>query len=420
MTEHHTILGGKVHVYKRPHSSFWQCSSFFAGKNRRTSTKEDSLSRAKEIAEDWYLRLRGKLRGGEIKSEKTFREVSEHYLREFDIMTQGQRNQRYVEGQHWRSTGRLVPFFGDLGISEITAGKIQEYRLQRYQEALKKNGKPPAHSTMHQEIVTLRQTLKTALRHGWLDRLPDFSEPYRKSPKISHRAWFSLEEYKQLYNATRKRAQEPKRRGFKWETEQLHDYVLFAVNTGLRPDEAWRLQFRDVTIVYEEDLKKTILEIVVRGKRGVGYCKSTPGAVLPFKRLRSRLRPARVYGANAPTGTSETSVVPNGQWRTPEPTDLLFPKWQRELFKTILDEEKLRIDREGQPRTAYSLRHTYICLRLMEGADIYQIAKNCRTSVEMIEKYYASHIKTSLNAVAINVMRPKKRKAKEVSVTDVA
>jgi hypothetical protein len=46
----------------------------------------------------------------------------------------------------------------------------------------------------------------------------------------------------------------------------------------------------------------------------------------------------------------------------------------------------------------------------MEGADIYQIAKNCRTSVEMIEKYYAAHIKTMLDAAAINVMRPKKRK----------
>jgi hypothetical protein len=34
----------------------------------------------------------------------------------------------------------------------------------------------------------------------------------------------------------------------------------------------------------------------------------------------------------------------------------------------------------------------------MDGADIYQIAKNCRTGVEMIEKYYASHIKTSLDA----------------------
>ena len=50
----------------------------------------------------------------------------------------------------------------------------------------------------------------------------------------------------------------------------------------------------------------------------------------------------------------------------------------------LLKEKDLKFDREGNPRTAYSLRHTYICLRLMEGADIYQIAKNCRTSIEMI------------------------------------
>jgi hypothetical protein len=66
----------------------------------------------------------------------------------------------------------------------------------------------------------------------------------------------------------------------------------------------------------------------------------------------------------------------------------LFPgAGQRELFNTILDEEELKLDRDGKRRTAYSLRHTYICLRLMEGADIYQIAKNCRTSVEMIENF---------------------------------
>ena len=103
--------------------------------------------------------------------------------------------------------------------------------------------------------------------------------------------------------------------------------------------------------------------------------------------------------------------------RLPEPTDLIFPKWQRELFKTILDEENLRFDREGRPRTAYSLRHTYICLRLMEGADIYQIAKNCRISVEMIEKFYAAHIKNMIDAAAVNVRRdaanaaPSKRRA---------
>jgi integrase len=163
-------------------------------------------------------------------------------------------------------------------------------------------------------------------------------------------------------------------------------------NTGLRPDEAARLQFRDVTIVEDAGSRETILEIEVRGKRGVGYCKSTTGAVRPFERLRDR---------------NIARKAQQVQEQQAQPTDLIFPKTHRELFNTILKEEKLKTDREGQARTAYSLRHTYICLRLMEGADIYQIANNCRTSVEMIEKYYASHIKTSLDAAAINIRKKK-------------
>ncbi len=75
-----------------------------------------------------------------------------------------------------------------------------------------------------------------------------------------------------------------------------------------------------------------------------------------------------------------------------------FPGYHRALFNEILGELDLKTDREGNERTSYSLRHTYISMRLMEGADIYQVAKNCRTSVEMIEKYYASHIKDRLDA----------------------
>jgi hypothetical protein len=51
-------------------------------------------------------------------------------------------------------------------------------------------------------------------------------------------------------------------------------------------------------------------------------------------------------------------------------------------------------------------------MRLMEGADIYQVAKNCRTSVEMIEKHYAIHLKNTLDAAAINVVRKKAGKGK--------
>jgi integrase len=132
----------------------------------------------------------------------------------------------------------------------------------------------------------------------------------------------------------------------------------------------------------------------------LAIARACPARSGQFERLKNRPRPLRIDESGR-GGTNEKT-------RLPEPTDLLFPKWQRELFNTILDEEKLKADRDGQVRTAYSLRHTYICLRLMEGADIYQIAKNCRTSVEMIEKFYASHIKTRLDAAAINIMRKKK------------
>ena len=36
-----------------------------------------------------------------------------------------------------------------------------------------------------------------------------------------------------------------KQERFKWKSEPLHDYVLLAVNTGLRPDEAWRLDLKE-------------------------------------------------------------------------------------------------------------------------------------------------------------------------------
>ena len=387
MQDSYELMGGKLHLYRRENSSNWQCSTCLGGKNWRKSTKEDSFSHAKIVAEDWYLELKGKMRAGELKIGKTFKLASDQFPREYEIITAGERSPKYVETVQMRLRVHLMPFFGNRVLAEITPGLVQEYRIHRATSRKdKKTGeaKRPSRSSLHQEIVILRHVLKTANRHGWLPYLPDLAAPYKASGKISHRAWFSPAEYKQLYEATRARAKNPINPRWKRECEQFHDYVLFMGNTGLRPDEAGRLQFRDVAIVTDEATGERILEIEVRGKRGVGFCKSMPGAVMPFERVRKRNKA--------------------------QPTDLVFGKTPRELLNTVLDELNLKFDRDGNSRTAYSLRHTYICMRLMEGADIYQIAKNCRTSVEMIEKFYASHIKNTLDAAAINVRRPRPSK----------
>ncbi len=376
----HVILGGKVSLYKRERSSVWQCSTFMSGKNRRASTREESLSRAKEFAEDWYLTLVGKKREGILMDGKTFAQAAQEYLIEFDILTDGTRNRDYVNGHERRLRLYLNPFLGSKKLPEITAGLVQDYRVHRHRDY----DRPPAKSTLHQEIVVLRQVMKFAVRKGWIDHLPDMTVPYKSSSKVSHRAWFSLDEYKRLYTASRARIQGFTNVRHRKAAEQLHDKILFMANTGLRPDEVKRLEYRDVEIVRDESTDQTILEISVRGKRGVGFCKSMAGAVMPFQRLLAR--------------------------NNPKPEDLVFPaKGDHQTFNKLLEETGLKTDRDGNTRTFYSLRHSYISFRLLEGADIYQIAKNCRTSVEMIEKHYAVHLKNVIDASAINMMKPRRR-----------
>jgi len=389
MSEIHTILGDKVRLYRRPNSQKWQCSTSYGGKEHRKSTKKESLAEAKDVAEDWYFKLRGNIKYGHIQEGVTFKKSAEEFWKEYPIITEGERSPLYTKYHRERLDRYLIPFFGNMSVKAITAGTVQKYRIWRRENG--KNGKPPARSTMHQEIVTLRQVLKTALRHGWLDTLPDLSVPYKTKGKLEHRPWFSPEEYKQLYTATRQRCEGVRSKHHRWANEQLHDLVLFMANTGLRPDEVANLEFRDVEVVQDGETDEAILIIEVRGKRGVGYCKSMPGAVHVFFRLIKR---------NNPTSTEK-----------------VFPKMQRRLFTKVLEENNLLFDRDGKRRSMYSLRHTYISLRLMEGADIYQIAKNCRTSVDIIERHYAQHIKNRLSAASINVRRPQHEQSKILTPT---
>ena len=102
----------------------------------------------------------------------------------------------------------------------------------------------------------------------------------------------------------------------------------------------------------------------MRGKRGVGYCMSTPGAVRPYERLRDRPMPIEADDEGE-KGEEPAPVYP-------QPIDPVFPGNHQDVQQHSR-RGKAEIDRDGNRRTAYSLRHTYICFRLMEGADIYQI-----------------------------------------------
>jgi integrase len=427
----HSILGGKVNLYRRDDGGEnWFCSTYFQGKNRRKSTKTDSLPHAEEIAEGWYLELRGKSRAGllDTATGPTFNRAADIFEEEYEISTNGERSARWVLEHKAHLKNHLRPYFGKMSVADITADTAQEYRIHRFKNPYvrpkkkpaegeapteDKPPKPPARNTLDNEVITLRLVMKIALRKAWINGLPNFAAPYKKQMKVVRRPWFSPEEYKKLYMAVRNYIRAATGDRQRHEAEELYDYILFMGNTGLRPDEAKNLEHRDVKMVKDDTTGELILLIEVRGKRGIGYCKSRPDAVKPYQRLLNRPkwapqgRKPRSKKAIAAAAAAEPTPV-----EKPQPIDRVFPCNHIKLFNKILNLEtvNLKFDREGKPHTFYSLRHYYISQRLIEGAEIYPLSKNCRTSVEMLQNNYALHIANILDAAAINTKRPRRRK----------
>ncbi len=64
------------------------------------------------------------------------------------------------------------------------------------------------------------------------------------------------------------------------------------------------------------------------------------------------------------------------------------------LFRRVLKDSMIE-EKTGKNVTLYSLRHTSIMMRLVIGrVDSLALARNARTSQQMVDKFYASHLTT--------------------------
>jgi hypothetical protein len=108
----HDILGGLVKVYRRKNTRHWHCSASLNGKRFRATTNELDLPQAQQFAEDWYLSLRGKAKAGLVISEKTFAQAAEQFLKEYEVITEGQRSLSGLKATASGCAFTCSPFLG--------------------------------------------------------------------------------------------------------------------------------------------------------------------------------------------------------------------------------------------------------------------------------------------------------------------
>ena len=92
-------MDGKLQLYRRGTGKTWHCAASVGGKQWRISTKEDSLDAARHVAEDWYLTLQGKKRTGTLESGPTFKKAADQFLKEYGVITDGERSEKWA-GSH--------------------------------------------------------------------------------------------------------------------------------------------------------------------------------------------------------------------------------------------------------------------------------------------------------------------------------
>jgi integrase len=165
------------------------------------------------------------------------------------------------------------------------------------------------------------------------------------------------------------------------------------IYTFMRPGDVRQLKHKHIEVVRNKFtyLRLTLPEV----KRHQAPVVSLPAAVPLYERIKA-------MGLEKGFGQPEDPVfMPDEKDRT---VALNFLGW---LFNWILNDLGLKTGPHGAERSLYSLRHTAITFRLLYGGkvDLLTLAKNSRTSVEMIEKFYASTLSAEANIALLHAKR---------------
>ena len=376
-----TILDGKVHVFMREGSPYWWVGFHYKGKYLRKTSKQSDLGAAKAFAKDWFFKKQTEIASGEISSPKyQFDAVEKLAIKHYNsLVERGLRSPKTLEGIQSILKTRVTPYFKKMSVSSI-----DNTAWQRFKDKMVEKYPKITRGTLHQYKNAVRTVLNEAFRQGYIKQLPVFKDEYNTKKNEMSRPWFNPTEYRRLHRSIAAHANYLKKRDklqFQHAME-LYDYVMIATNTGMRVGELRNCKFSDIRVEVEKESGKEYLVIRnIVGKRGTGTCQSYYGAVAPYKRILERRNISKPY----------------------ECEELLFLIHHRVMFNKILEKRGLKYSKTTPPakRDFVSLRATYICFRLMNGVPVYDVAKNCRTSVAMIEQAYTKHL-SGLSLTGIN------------------
>lgn len=298
----------------------------------------------------------------EQTAELTFAKFFEDYY-----LPVAKRDKSSWLGDQQRFDRTIGPIFGRLPLRAITQESIKKFL-----DGLKDAGM--AQSTVNQHHAIIRHAYNIAVS-TIVDgvRLFEGQSPVNgisaPDPLNERDRFLSYEQADSLIDAAAKRDQD------------LHDFIVISLNTGLRLGEIKRMTWLDV------DLQHSILTVRDAPQR-------KPGGKVPINPEAADVLEKRKTAA----GEGARLVFP-GQKGTERDISRAFKKLVDSLgFNDGVEDRLLRV-------VFHTLRHTFASWLAIAGTDIYRIKKLMRhKTLKMTERY--AHLIPDATKAAVHNLRP--------------
>lgn len=360
-------------VYKTNASKYYWVRFFFNGKNRIKTTKSESSKDAKTFAIQFYKDALLDISASKKSNKRNaFSVVANHFFES----TERASNTKTYKSDINRYRQNILPFFKQQDIDTITNAQLNEFVEELHKTKIK-----PA--TIKHHIVVLRKIMKFAIANQLMPNLPVFPRITGKLQTSVKRDYLTKDEYAKVIKSAEKLADAKVKVRTQTITLQMKYLIQFMVNSFIRPS--------DLRVLKHKHIKK----------KGQGR-----DAWLTLNHPATKTNANEVQAMPATVGIYDSLVKQLKQdGLSVKPDDYVFFPQIREnrttamevisrLFKRIIEESKIE-EKTGKKITLYGLRHTAIMFRLIIGnVDTLVLSRNARTSQNMIDKFYASHLTT--------------------------
>lgn len=359
---------------------------------------------------DTEARLIGRKMADDQKSfekQNKFTRLADELLdAEWERVSRKELSSASVGIQKNRLEAHVLPFFRYIPPTQVTHVDLEAFvsRLTQHQLTT---------TTISQYLVLVRKLLKLAVRKGLLKEVPEFP---RVKVSTQPRSMLTVSEYAKLARTALKMSRNGVIAPPLKSTDGHRDrFWVSPKNMLLAPDMFWVIRFMVNSFVRPGDLRQLKHKhvTVVRGESV--YLRLNLPETKKHDKPMVTLQPAvHVYESLLRHTTAEGYGGPDDYVFLPAEKDRSYALavlgfW----FKWVMREAGLPLtDSMNRPRTLYCLRHTSIMFRLLygQGIDMLTLARNARTSVQMVERFYASSLDGEMNVAMLQSRRTSKKK----------